>query len=916
VALNRAVALALAARTQRKVVVPPNPELMGCVGVAHMILDRLHAGELAEQDLGLHALMQGEMEAGEPFRCKSCENHCEIQRMTIRGRTYPFGGLCSKYEILRHQGASGNEGQDLVALRNEIMFEGYGPRPVENPRGRIGLPMALTTYSLFPFYVGLIEALGYEVILSRPSRTGNTKTAAAICYPCEIMHGALYDLLGREVDFVLLPHVIEMEGPDGALHSYTCPSTTQIPNIIRAAFPDPDGRILSPHFGLSESLRETTLRESERLGAKLGLPEDQAREAGEKALALCDRYRREVRARMQEVLESLGDEPAVILAGRPYTVCSSQVNLSLPRKITSRGYHVVPADMLPQLAESIPARDVWHFTQQVSNAVAHVRAHRNLYLCLVSCFSCGPDSSMVHFFREQLAGRTFCYLEIDSHTAHAGFETRLGAFLDIIEEQSRTSGETLTREGSARADRASRQPQGQGRARLSDGLDFIIDVKGRRVEYDDPRVVHVWTTPHSPHALRMIEEVYRNRGPGFRSVGRIRPETMQQARKLCSGRECVPMTASVGATLEDMEKHRGEHEITIYFTLDQEGPCQNGAWPLVWDTFSRRLGLGNVIWGVWPMAKNQYLGLGNEYNLLVNGCLFLGDLFDEAKNALLCLARDRNAALRAFEQAFARFLEHFGEEGDKAIDPGLSQWAEEMARVPLRGAVRQAPKVLIIGGLNLLFVHDPVTDYFLEQGIVPKLVPYAESLCWLAAETVVRHGFRYGLITPKEQFAHRPPKTNREEALAFRQSRFNVTLVTSVEKRLRSLMEPSGLLFDEPIPFLDIAEEGHKYASHIGFTETTVTTGRFVCSVKSGLYDGLVNLGSFNCQPAMNAQAVIRPLANAGHLPYVAIDCEGPWLSTGQLRLLENVAVRAKRIRAGKNDGVRTRVSSKSRQGP
>jgi predicted nucleotide-binding protein (sugar kinase/HSP70/actin superfamily) len=42
---------------------------------------------------------------------------------------------------------------------------------------------------------------------------------------------------------------------------------------------------------------------------------------------------------------------------------------------------------------------------------------------------------MYHHYRQQLEGHTFCYLEIDSHTAHAGFETRVGAFLDIIEER-------------------------------------------------------------------------------------------------------------------------------------------------------------------------------------------------------------------------------------------------------------------------------------------------------------------------------------------------------------------------------------------------------------------------------------------------------------------------------------------------
>ncbi|MFX1436832.1 MAG: hypothetical protein ACFFAA_06405, partial [Promethearchaeota archaeon] len=61
----------------------------------------------------------------------------------------------------------------------------------------------------------------------------------------------------------------------------------------------------------------------------------------------------------------------------------------------------------------------------------------------VSCFSCGPDGTMYHLFRQKLEGDTFCYLEIDSHTAHAGFETRVGAFLDIIEERHRKNDKDI-----------------------------------------------------------------------------------------------------------------------------------------------------------------------------------------------------------------------------------------------------------------------------------------------------------------------------------------------------------------------------------------------------------------------------------------------------------------------------------------
>ena len=52
----------------------------------------------------------------------------------------------------------------------------------------------------------------------------------------------------------------------------------------------------------------------------------------------------------------------------------------------------------------------------------------------------------------------------------------------------------------------------------------------------------------------------------------------------------------------------------------------------------------------------------------------------------------------------------------------------------------------------------------------------------------------------------------------------------------------------------------------------------------------------------MNSQAIIRPLANKSDIPYAAIDCEGPWISTNQRRLLETIAIQAKRVRKEKNE--------------
>ena len=439
VALNRSVALAIAARTRQKIVVPPHPELMGCLGVALMVKDRLNDGDAAEKLYKLEDLLSGSMEVKGQFRCPGCENSCEIKKIVLRDRVYPFGGLCSRYELQRQKREKTKEGRDLVALRNAMMVGEFGPRQVTFPRGTIGLPVALTAYELFPLYAMLINELGFNVVLSEPSKIGNTKTISAICYPCEIAHGAVYDLLQRNVDFIFLPYVIEIEAPGSHLHGYTCPSTTVIPDLVRGAFDGVSDKILSPHIGLTRDLLDTTRKEIINMAGSLGIGKRAARRAVEKAIAWYGRFKKTYLEMGKKEIEGLikGQEPTVIVAGRPYTICSPEVNLALPRKIVSRGYHVIPADMLSPPDNCSYPRNVWHYTQQMMDAVAYVKKFPNLYLCFVSCFSCGPDASIYHLIREEMAGNTFCYLEIDSHTAHAGFETRVGAFLDIIEERRR-----------------------------------------------------------------------------------------------------------------------------------------------------------------------------------------------------------------------------------------------------------------------------------------------------------------------------------------------------------------------------------------------------------------------------------------------------------------------------------------------
>ncbi|MFX1501365.1 MAG: hypothetical protein ACFFDH_10435 [Promethearchaeota archaeon] len=444
-------------------------------------------------------------------------------------------------------------------------------------------------------------------------------------------------------------------------------------------------------------------------------------------------------------------------------------------------------------------------------------------------------------------------------------------------------------------------------ARFSDDYRFIIDSNGDRVELNDQRIVYINPEPRNSYGRRLVMDIFKKYNKNIRISKETDTSIMQYAKKICSGRECLPSFAIAGAVLKDINDYRDENEISIYrIPIDQHGPCQNGAWPVLWETFAKRLNLNNAIFGAFPKYTNNFLGLNSDLVAWENIYFILGEYINEARNALQCIAESKFEALAKFEELTDILFENI-REGKKTINTSLLKWARELSKIPLKSTVEKTPKVLIFGGLNLMFDHYPVEDFFLERGIITKVVDIVETMSLILAESTIRFGFKKGYINPKDQFKEELLETEglneieRKEVIRVKRNKNNFKFLISQLKMFRKLMRKSKLLFDPFIDIVDLFNEGNKYVSLNSCTETPLITGRFLHSIKEGIYDGLINLGTFNCQPAMNSQAIIRPLANKSEIPYAAIDCEGPWISTNQRRLLETIAIQAKRLRNDKN---------------
>jgi predicted CoA-substrate-specific enzyme activase len=133
VCYNKAIPIAMAAISERTLIVPPEPGLMGAFGVALEVKKRIDSGIIQEKEYDLLNLINRNVKELPSFICRGgkerCDIKCSIATLEINGKKYPFGGACDKYNrspmgsypLVRENGLQ--PVVDYVRLRNKIIFD-------------------------------------------------------------------------------------------------------------------------------------------------------------------------------------------------------------------------------------------------------------------------------------------------------------------------------------------------------------------------------------------------------------------------------------------------------------------------------------------------------------------------------------------------------------------------------------------------------------------------------------------------------------------------------------------------------------------------------------------------------------------------------------------------------------------------
>ncbi len=833
VCYNRAVPLAMATLLGKKIVVPPDPGLIGAFGAALELKDKIGKGTIVKTSFSLSELVGRQVEYGESFACpgtsERCDLGCAINLVRINGRSYPFGGICNKYyNTLRHLSIDPGP-LDVVAKRQELVFRRNGQITGKT----IGLSKSFYTNMMHPLYYNFFSQLGMRVVLGESADPDGVRmSASSFCFPGEVAHGMFMNLLKKKPDYIFLPQVDELhvEGStaEGKGHQCTCILAQSEPYYLRSAFREIEPKLISPVLDFSngvDPLEDQFVNIAKEVGEDANKARAAFAYASEKQRQFSSK-KKELGDRALEELEKDRSKIGVVVFGRAYNAFADETNLGIPRKFASRGVVVIPFDCLRYGSEESIENLNWATGQEIVKAARIVKRHPQLFGTYITNFSCGPDSFLVGYFRDIMKTKPSLTLELDSHTADAGINTRIEAFLDIIQRYRSLQREDGEEKSFSPA--GLKSSGGEYKFVASDGREY--SVRDKRVKMVIPSMGTIST--------ELASAAFR--GIGFNAEADSAPDfrTLMLGRANTSCKECLPLILTTASLLESIKKRKSPEEMLLYFMPTAHGNCRFSQYYVFQKRLIEKQRVENVAL-LTLTAENNYAGLGNSDQIKILKSLVVADALDDIRNALLVLALDRGKADEIFAAQKRKIRECF-EQGAGKLYGILTEVSRELGRIEIKYPLSKAKKVLLAGEIYVRkdeFCSQEVILRLAKRDIVTRRSSILEWLYYVDHCVINEPGHKFTLgewteMSVRSLLHHR------------------------VERKVKSIFASSGLCDPVMIDMEKIITTGSRFINPAMTGEAIVVIGTFFHEMVKDV-DGMISIGPFACMPTRVIEAIL-----------------------------------------------------------
>ena len=551
---------------------------------------------------------------------------------------------------------------------------------------------------------------------------GADKIRSSFCYPVEIAHGLFENLLKKKVDYIFMPHVTQLDHEDDHKYKRLCVFVQSEVYYLKTTFGEENiPKIISPIIDFTAPEKEV-LKSFTGIARTLGKSPHKAKDAFEYASqrfnAMLDEFQELGRQAISE-LEADKNKFAMVLFGRAYNAFAKEANLNIPHKFSSKNMMIIPQDFLSSDTLESYENMYWFSGQQILKSARIVKEHKQLFGVYITNFSCGPDSFILSYFRKIMGTKPSLTLELDSHSADVGIDTRIDAALDIIRNYLE-----LNKKGML----AKEQKDIKTLSIVnSEGRLIIIDSEDKEIKLDSPEL-EVIIPSMGRYSTEAFSAICRSMNINSRPLPVPTTRTLKYGRGLTTCKECLPFILTTGSLLEFIEDNKLYDKKVLFFMPHGYGPCRQGQYYIMLKQIIQSLKMKNV--GVLSMDDEaSFEDLGNDFFIKGWIAIMLADVIHDIESSLMTLAVEKEKALQVLEEEWQKMILKLEAGDKKELYKQLELSAEEFSHIALKMPFKDAKVVSLIGEIYVRreeFSRGDLVKTLIDKGFVVRTAPIAE----------------------------------------------------------------------------------------------------------------------------------------------------------------------------------------------
>lgn len=294
---------------------------------------------------------------------------------------------------------------------------------------RIGIPRGLLYDRYHPFFEGFFSELGAELIISSKTNRsilddGVKSCVDEACLPVKVFHGHVESIKDK-CDMILIPRIMRVRKRE-----FICPKFCGLPEMILNSIEGLPRVIGEPIYA---DTNDGLVHWANQAGGYITGDRGKIKKALNRALKEQKEY--------NNGIKDVGYNMNIALAGHPYNIYDSYVNMGVVKKLNNLGVGVITEEniddkLIDNEVRELYKKPFWTFARN-SYGFSTWSAKEKMVegVVYISSFACGIDSVITELIKDSIGEFPMLILKIDEHTGEAGVDTRIEAFVDMLERR-------------------------------------------------------------------------------------------------------------------------------------------------------------------------------------------------------------------------------------------------------------------------------------------------------------------------------------------------------------------------------------------------------------------------------------------------------------------------------------------------